>query len=131
MYRQWRYMPEVNRTCCRASYERGYNAHLDALRRIRGNSGTMDTGHPKTPTSITRRQRQYEGKKQKNWKAMSGHSQLEKGVRSSGERRSHLPAFLDKRTKQQPPSRDRVTRNDQPPMGPKANCGRHRTMFDD
>ncbi|OHT16144.1 Splicing factor [Tritrichomonas foetus] len=66
MYRQYRYMPEVNRPCCRATRSREYQAHIDALTRIKTHKGVIDTTHPDTPQTIGRNYKRYEHEKQRN-----------------------------------------------------------------
>ena len=66
MYRQYRYMPEVNRPCCRATRNREYQAHIDALNRIKSRRSTIDTSHPNVPQTIGRNYKRYEQEKQRN-----------------------------------------------------------------
>ncbi|OHT08173.1 hypothetical protein TRFO_23379 [Tritrichomonas foetus] len=66
MYRQYRYLPEVNRPCCRATRSREYQAHIDALHRIKSKRGTLDNSHPNTPQTIGRNYKRYENEKQRN-----------------------------------------------------------------
>lgn len=66
MYRQYKYLPEVNRPCCRATRSREYQAHIDALHRIQTHRGAIDTSHPNTPQTIGRNYKRYEHEKQRN-----------------------------------------------------------------
>lgn len=66
MYRQYKYLPEVNRPCCRATRSREYQAHIDALHRIQTHKGAIDTSHPNTPQTIGRNYKRYEHEKQRN-----------------------------------------------------------------
>jgi hypothetical protein len=59
-------MPEGNRPCCRAAHERGYDAHLIALRRIQGSGGAVDTSAPIAPQKVGRNYKRYENEQQRN-----------------------------------------------------------------
>jgi hypothetical protein len=50
----------------RASRERGYHAHVDALHRIQQSSGVVDTSSPIVPPRIGRNYKRYENETQRN-----------------------------------------------------------------
>lgn len=66
MYRQYKYLPEVNKPCCRATRSREYQAHIDALHRIKTHKGLIDNSHPNTPQTIGRNYKRYEHEQQRN-----------------------------------------------------------------
>jgi hypothetical protein len=66
MYLQYKYLPEGNRPCVRASRERGYTAHVDALQRIHRSNGAVDTSSPIVPPRIGRNYKRYENETQRN-----------------------------------------------------------------
>ena len=129
MYRQWRFMPEANKPCCRASYERGYNAHLDALRRIRTKQGTIDSSQPR---GISRNSRRCAYEKQRlaqlSTENRSAKTPTDAARRDKG--RSRLPAFLNRQTSQRPQTKPQP-QDAQKQAPPKTEIARHRTMFDD
>ncbi|KAH0794316.1 Splicing factor [Histomonas meleagridis] len=62
MYRQYKAFPEFNRICMKASRDRAYQRHIDALRKIRS---SIDTNKPSSPQAY-RRYKSHENEKRRN-----------------------------------------------------------------
>jgi len=63
MYLKYRALPEFNRVCIKASRDRAYQQHMDALRRMRP---VVDTRKPVTPQTVGRNYKRYEIEQQRN-----------------------------------------------------------------
>lgn len=96
MYRVYRYMPEVNKPCCRASYERGYNAHMDALKRIKSSKPAIDNSRPITPQTIGRNYKRYENEQQRNQQIQRDNRRLVRKMESIS-REEHFPRAAPQR----------------------------------
>lgn len=63
MYRYYKALPEFNRVCIKASRDRAYQQHMDALKRMRP---SVDTRQPDIPQTIGRNYKRYENEQQRN-----------------------------------------------------------------
>lgn len=63
MYREYRDMPVVNRTCTKATQDRAYQKHLEALQKTKA---TINTSAPQVPRTVGLNMKKYENEKQRN-----------------------------------------------------------------
>jgi hypothetical protein len=93
MYRQYKYLPEVNRPCVRASRERSYGQHIDALTRMRT---CVDTTQPDIPPRIGRNYKRYENETQRNLTITRDNRRL-LGKMNDIQRQEHYPRAVPQR----------------------------------
>jgi hypothetical protein len=96
MYLQYKYLPEGNRPCVRASRERGYHAHVDALHRIHRSPGAVDTSSPIVPPRIGRNYKRYENETQRNCEIVRDNRRLI-GAMDKIIREEHYPRAVPQR----------------------------------
>jgi hypothetical protein len=63
MYYQYKNLPEFNRVCVKATRDRAYQLHMDALKNIRP---SVDTRAPVIPQTIGRNYKRYENESERN-----------------------------------------------------------------
>ena len=70
-------MPVSNRVCMKASRDRAYQKHLEALRKTKS---TINTSAPQVPKTIGRNMKRYENEKQRNEEIAKSNQRLYKDL---------------------------------------------------
>jgi hypothetical protein len=93
MYRQYKYLPEFNRVCIKASRDRAYQQHMDSLKRMRT---CVDTTEPPIPQTVGRNYKRYENESQRNETITRDNRRL-LGKMNDIQRQEHYPRAVPQR----------------------------------